>query len=159
MLGESTVRRPGFRIGTWIRLADDQEWSFPDPPAPGVDVQYDALKEALFEAENRDEVLQIELAISILLLSRNYDLKPADFERILDFGDDRIRLRAVQSAVSSAIAARGSGKVGRPTPDAAEPRKKPRASHGQPSLLSTWAIRVKVVLSLLLPPTKWDRSG
>jgi len=127
-------------------MADDQEWSFPDPPQPGVDAQYDALAEARREAEDCAEVLRIELAISILLLSRNYNLTPADYRRIFDFANDCARLSAVQNALSEMISSRPDREPSTPATDEAA-RAGEAGRPGRPtSVLSSWAVLVKTVL-------------
>jgi len=126
-------------------MADDQEWSFPDPPPPGLDAQYDALAEARHQAEDREEVLRIELAISILLLSRNYNLTPADYRRIFDFDDDCARLSAVQSAVSTMICSRSKREPGTPALEQAAPTGESGPTRRPSSLLSSWAVLVKTV--------------
>ncbi len=148
MPGETTLRRPTFRDGNRIRMADDQEWSFPDPPPAGVDAQFDALVEALREAEDHDEVLRIELAISILLLSRNYNLTPADYRRIFDFEGDCARLSAVQTAVSALISSRVNCAASTSAPDDDAPTGRSGATRRGNSLLSSWAVIVKSVLGL-----------
>ncbi|MGO9463950.1 MAG: hypothetical protein ACLQVF_07325 [Isosphaeraceae bacterium] len=127
-------------------MGDDQEWSFPDPPPPGLDAQFDALAEARREAEDRDEVLQIELAISILLLSRNYDLSPADYRLIFDFDDDCARLCAVQTAVSALISSRRNRAAGTSAPEQASPSSRSGATRTRVSLRSSWAVLIKTVL-------------
>jgi hypothetical protein len=131
-------------------MADGCEWSFAHPPDPGVDSQYDTLLASRREAEDRDEALRIELAISILLLGRNYDLSPEEYTRIFDFGDDQLRLRSAQESVSALIA-----RQTRAFEPAAQLCQQPAqtrecgpmgrlASH-----LSSWAVRVKSLLSFL----------
>jgi hypothetical protein len=127
-------------------LADDQEWSFPDPPLPGVDAEYEALLEARREAEDSAEVLRIELAISFYLLSRNYDLTPADYLRIFDFEGDRTRLRSVQTAVSAMLSVRPKQGPGSSGPDQAASRGESARTGRLSTWLCSWAVRVKSVL-------------
>jgi hypothetical protein len=146
MPGEITFRRPTFREGTRIWMADGQQWSFPSPPEPGVDAQYDALAEARRDAEDHDEVLRIELAISMLLLARNYDLSPVEYTRVFDFGDDRDRLRSVQSAISELIASGSAKAVIRHPEQAKTLAREPGRIGRLTSLVSSWAVRVKALL-------------
>jgi len=126
-------------------MADNQEWSFADPPAPGIDAEYDGLFVARREAENCEEVLQIELAISILLLSRNYNLIPADYRSIFDFEDDRERLGAVQAAVSAMIRSR-SRQASVPASDDVLPTGDSGRAGRLASLLSPWVELLKTVI-------------
>jgi hypothetical protein len=126
-------------------MADDQEWSFPDPPERGLDVQFDALADARHEAEDRDELLQIELAISLLLLSRNYDLTPAEYRRIFDFDGDRARLGAVQSAISELICSHSRRERSAPVRVDAAKRGESGQKRKSYSLVSSWARLVKTV--------------
>jgi hypothetical protein len=90
---EDIHRRPGFQSGRSIRLADGQEWVFPAPVTRGTgdaedadiaaDSSYLALLRALEEAEDRAELRRAELALTIHLLGRNYDLGPEDYQRLL----------------------------------------------------------------------------
>jgi hypothetical protein len=104
MADESTLRRPIFREGIWIRMADGQAWLFPRPLAPGLDPEYDATVRGLHEAEDHDEALRFELALGILLLARNYDLSPRDYEEIFGFGTDHAASTAMHAALSEMIA-------------------------------------------------------
>jgi hypothetical protein len=62
---------------------------FPHPPAAGVDRAYDAMIRIHHESEDAAEERRIELAMAILLLSRNYEGKPAEYEAIFSFGADQ----------------------------------------------------------------------
>jgi len=109
MRNELTLRRPDFRPGTPIRLADGQAWTFPAPTAlepinegrasnqrlSHDEAEYDALLAGVLEAEDVPERLRAELALAIHLLGRNYDLDPADFSRVLEFppGDPDLAAR------------------------------------------------------------------
>ena len=146
MTSEATVRLPTFRGGTRLRMADDQEWSFADPPPPGVDAEYDALYQALREAEDRAEVLRIELAISILLLARNYALSPADYRQILSFDDDSARLKEFQLAVAEIIRAQGDRPVVAAAPQSGALPAESRAPGRLRGLFSSWAVLLNIVL-------------
>ncbi len=103
MVEQKVRRRRDFQHGNWVRMGDGQRWMFPHPPAPGTDSAYDALIRCLHEAEDADEALKVELAIGILLLSRNYDPKPDEYEAIFSFGDDQATRSAAQAAISELI--------------------------------------------------------
>src|SRR5262245_36529215 len=97
MRDENALRRPDFLGGIPIRFADDQAWTLPEPPpgAPGekrfldngtgLGPDYEAAVAAVLEAEDEPERLRAELALTILLLGRNYNLAPEDFQALLTF--------------------------------------------------------------------------
>ena len=105
MRDERELRRPDFRPGLPIRLADGQSWTFPDPPdragedTARFDPEYRALVAALLEAEDDVERLRTELALAIHLLARNYDLRPADYAGILEYPPSAPGLGALQRAL------------------------------------------------------------
>jgi hypothetical protein len=103
MMAEKMRRRPCFHAGTWIRMGDGQEWMFPHPPTLGSDREYDALWRCLLESENAAEARRNELALAILLLSRNYDPQPKEYETIFDFGTDPAVQSSAQTAISKLI--------------------------------------------------------
>jgi hypothetical protein len=103
---ERTRRRPRFRPGIGLRLADGQVWTFPMPgepigeagPGPGDREAtwnsrgYREILRAALDAEDEGESFRAELALAIHLLDWNYALDPDDFEELLDdVGDDRRR--------------------------------------------------------------------
>jgi hypothetical protein len=104
MLNEVSRRRPDFRPGPSIRLADGWDWTIPAPPrvtapeAEGFGPDYAATVAALESAEDRTERLRAELALAIYLLSRNYDLTPDDLYALLGFPPDDPALAAMQAA-------------------------------------------------------------
>jgi hypothetical protein len=113
MLDERTRRRADYRLGTGIRLADGQCWTFPAPLVPsGNDpdamtagradlTTYVALIRAVIEAEDRDDRRRCELALAIWLLSYNYDLDPADYQMLLGFAPGSAALARSQEAFST----------------------------------------------------------
>jgi hypothetical protein len=103
MLELKEMKTRDLRPGTWVRMGDGQPWMFPHPPAPGTDAEYEALIRCLLEAEDEDETRRIELALSILLLSRNYDPQPCGYQAIFNFGADRATRLAAQAAISELI--------------------------------------------------------
>lgn len=146
MLGETALRLPGFREGTRIRMSDGQDWSFPNPPEPGLDREFDGLIRAHLEAEDWDEALRIELAISVLLLSRNYALTPADYARIFDFGNDRGTLEEAQSALSRLIASHCERALAYTPIATADRGNEPGWIGKLTALLAAWVVRVKALL-------------
>jgi hypothetical protein len=102
MVAETSRRRSRFQGEAWIRMADEQEWLFTVPQTPGVDADYDALVQGLLEAEDQSEARKFELAIAILLLSRNYQPSPCEYEEILCFGSADAA-RSAQEAISTLI--------------------------------------------------------
>jgi hypothetical protein len=145
MLGEATLRRRDFREGARVRMADGQDWRFPAPPERGLDAQYDALAESLDGAEDRDDWLRIELAISILLLARNYDLKPGDYTSIFDFGNDRFGLERLRSAIGNLIGSRDGDRhrLARVEPETIEGAAYCGWLGRLTSLVASWAVRMK----------------
>jgi hypothetical protein len=91
---EISSRKPSFRQGRRILLADGQHWTFPAPPrdsdwkAMPFGHQYTDLIRAISEAEDSSEQGLAELAFAILLLAHNYDLSSSDYERLLGFVSD-----------------------------------------------------------------------
>jgi hypothetical protein len=101
MLDEKALRKPGFKEGHRIRLADGQEWSFPKPRlifkpkiadgkidfdgGPSFGPEFDDNIEALFGVRRAEppERLRIKFEMAVRLLLTNYDLKPDDFCELL----------------------------------------------------------------------------
>jgi hypothetical protein len=84
-------------------MADRQNWMFPHPPAAGIDREFDAMMRIHHESEDRDDERRIELAMAILLLSRNYDPRPDEYEAIFSFGTDQSARSVAQAAISELI--------------------------------------------------------
>jgi hypothetical protein len=103
MVEEKVRRRTGFQVGRQVRMGDRQNWMFPPPPAPGVDPEYDALVRVHAESEDADDERRIELAMAILLLSRNYDPTPDEYEAIFTFGIDQSAQATAESAISEVV--------------------------------------------------------
>ena len=103
MVEEKVRRRAGFQSGRWVRMGDRQQWMFPPPPAPGIDPEYDALSRILQESEDADDERRIELAMAILLLSRNYDPTPDEYVAIFSFGTDPSAKSTAQAAISEVV--------------------------------------------------------
>jgi hypothetical protein len=103
MVEEKLRRRAGFQLGKWVPMGDRQHWMFPPPPAPGIDRDYDALIRVHRESEDADDERRIELAVAILLLSRNYSPTPGEYEAIFDFGANQSARSAAQAAISEIV--------------------------------------------------------
>jgi hypothetical protein len=120
MIDELALRRPAFVEGVRIRLANGQQWSFPDRPPHPEDQELIALLQAVDEAEDAHERLRGELALAILLLSRNYDLGPDDYQAILGYPQDDPAIAAMQTALHE-LAIRQSRDLPRLSPKSNSP--------------------------------------
>ena len=123
MVDEQARRRATFQEGTRIRLADGQFWSFPGRWSDHADPEYDATFVAIFEAEDVAERLRAELALTILLLSRNYDLTPEQFQELLGFPPDSPSLLEMQRAVHEMVLERARTWTG-PVPGSSPTRSR-----------------------------------
>lgn len=91
MFEEATCRRPGFRAGREIKLADGQLWTFPAPdllPEPGTnhqDDEYMGLLRVVCEAEDRPDRCLAELALAIHLIKLNYELSSSQLQSLFTF--------------------------------------------------------------------------
>ena len=102
LVHERLSRRPSFRDGVKIRLADDQIWTLPAPPKPSEsDIavfgnEYVDIIQAIMEVNDRSEQRLAELAFALFLLGFNYCLSPPDYECLLGFPPDSLELTAAQ---------------------------------------------------------------
>jgi hypothetical protein len=80
-------------------MADGNDWSLPIRSAVCADPEYDELLQVVCEAENRSERLLAELAMTIFLLTRNYNLAPDGLDGLLRFGAGHPGLTSLQQAV------------------------------------------------------------
>jgi hypothetical protein len=102
LVHERLSRRPSFRDGVSIRLADNQFWTLPAAPKPSesrsesFDIEYTDIIHALMEVRDRSEQRLAELALAIFLLGLNYSLSPSDYEFLLGFSPESPELTAVQ---------------------------------------------------------------
>jgi hypothetical protein len=85
MIDERSRRRATFQEGTSIRMADGQNWSLPGLTSDRPDPVLERLLRAVGAPEDGPERLRDELALTILLLSRNYHLSPESYPKILGF--------------------------------------------------------------------------
>lgn len=128
-IDEQSRRRPGWRDGAKIELADGQEWTFPRPRVryvpsdhergfevrSGFGPEYDATIVAYDEAVERGDwpgMVGGQMKIAAFLLRLNYDLTTAELQRLLQFEygpgiEDPIR-RAIMDVASGADAPKAS---------------------------------------------------
>ena len=99
MSSTQAPRRPGFAAGIDVRLSDGATWTLPVYEASRQDAEHAALFAAALEAEDQAEALRVELALLILLLSRNYDLAPDQLAALLTFPPGAPEQSALQTAV------------------------------------------------------------
>lgn len=100
LLDEAALRRPEFRPGRTLTLADGQEWTLPCPdvslipatdPSGAIDIAYqsdfgeefDRKLDDLDKARSIREEAIVLIKLGVDLLRINYDLAPADFPRLL----------------------------------------------------------------------------
>jgi hypothetical protein len=103
MIDEHARRREGFDPGITVEMADGQPWSLPMPSLEDADAELQATLHAVFESEDRAERLRSELALTILLLARNYDLAAEDYQLLLSFAPDDPALSRLQQAVHAMV--------------------------------------------------------
>jgi hypothetical protein len=85
MIDERARRKATFQEGTAVRLADGQHWTLPGLSGDESDPVLEALVLAVNQPEPGPEQLRDELALTIALLSRNYQLAPELYPTILGF--------------------------------------------------------------------------
>jgi hypothetical protein len=104
-MNEHQSRRPSYRKGVNIRLADDQMWTFPAPPKASeassspFGSEYIGLVHAIMESEDASERGLADLAFAIFLLGVNYSLTPSEFEHLLNFTPESSEASIAQSAL------------------------------------------------------------
>lgn len=88
MLNEFALRRPDFRGGLPILLADDRPWALPGPretvPGGTADERTTRLVRWVAEAQSQADQLLGEMALAIHLLALNYNLGPNDYRQLLE---------------------------------------------------------------------------
>jgi hypothetical protein len=126
-------RRSNFGAGVDVRLSDGWVWTLSMPSRS--DPECDALIAAVIEAEDRSEILRAELALTIYLLDKNYDLKPEQFGSLLCFPPDDPALASLQDALHGLVMT-SAGGVQAPASslgeDTSERRRSP--AHARPTL-------------------------
>ena len=107
MIDELICRRPNFRAGREITLADHQQWTFPAPreragsASRDSDDEYVGLLRVVWEAEDLHERRLAELALAIYLIDLNYRLSSAQLEFLFTFRSGSPELAASQQAFSA----------------------------------------------------------
>ncbi len=86
-----------------VRLSDGNCWGLPLRAAVGSDPEYDGLLAAAIEAEDRPQRLRAELALTIFLLDRAYELPPDRLGSLLSFEPESLALIALQTAVHDLV--------------------------------------------------------
>ena len=103
MRHERTARRPEFQEGQWIRFADGRSWSVPLGNPASIDKERDDLFLAIRQAEDQSELLQCELALTIHLLTKNYDLQSTELESLLSFEPEDPALDVLQREIHAYV--------------------------------------------------------
>jgi hypothetical protein len=104
VIDEFLCRRPGFRAGREITLADGQAWTFPAPQSEavstecGADAEYVGLVRIVWEAENIHERYLAELVLAIYLIELNYHLTPTELESLFTYAPGSPELAESQRA-------------------------------------------------------------
>jgi len=98
-LDEVSMRHPSFVKGKGIRLADGQTWWLPERSSDPVDDEYDAVLDLLTQCEDHAETLRAELAMTIFLLKRNYDLALDELCFLLKYRENDSALAKMQEEV------------------------------------------------------------
>jgi hypothetical protein len=107
VVDELSTRRSRFRPGTPIRLANDQEWTFPAPTADSEfavesgEAEYLGLIHALLESEDQGERRLAELALAIFLIGLNYELSSSELASLFTFRPRSHELADSQHAFES----------------------------------------------------------
>src|SRR4051812_9106625 len=85
MIDERIRRRASFQGVTSIQLADGQLWWLPQVSIDSCDPLMYSLLKAVASADNDRERLRDETALTMVLLSRNYELSSEVYPEILGF--------------------------------------------------------------------------
>ncbi|SIO61564.1 hypothetical protein SAMN05444166_6791 [Singulisphaera sp. GP187] len=95
-----------------VRLADGETWDPTVGDPARQDPEFDALLAAAIDVEDHSEALRAELALTIYLLRRNYDLSPDELALLLTFTPDDPALATLQSAIHDLVVERIQGNRG-----------------------------------------------
>jgi len=130
---ELSSRRSLFQPGTPIRLANNQEWTFPAPTTDSefsvefAGPEYLGLLHAVREAEDESEQRLAELALAIFLIGLNYELSSTDLANLFTFQPRSQELAHSQRAFESlardhilSLAGRGEPHLPVPSPSPAQ---------------------------------------
>jgi hypothetical protein len=105
MVDEVISRCSSFSAGRRIQLADGQTWSFPLPTKEWLieswpdRTRYIDLIDSVMESQESSDRCLAELAFGIFLLGQNYQLSPADYQSLLDFGADSTQSNGLRLAL------------------------------------------------------------
>jgi hypothetical protein len=147
MVAEKARRRSQVEVGAWITMADSQEWLFGQPPAPGVDPEYDDLAQALLESHDRHEARRFELAIAILLLSKNYQPSPREYEEIFSFRNDDPAHSSAQQTISTLIWSDLDRRRAQAAPPGRASASRSSRVRTLPGIISTWATHFRSTMA------------
>jgi len=103
MLDERKIRRSGFREGRWVCLSDGRRWALAASDHYESDPECDALLRTIAQAEDKNELLFAELALTIFLLTKNYHLHASDIQSLLQFNTDDPALASLQRDVHAFV--------------------------------------------------------
>jgi hypothetical protein len=88
MIDERICRRASFQEVTSIQLADGQRWWLPELSIDSRDAVLNSLVKAVVCGSNEREELRDDLALAMVLLSRNYQLSPDLYPQLFGFRPD-----------------------------------------------------------------------
>lgn len=142
MIDEKGMRRSEFVEGVKVQLSDGQFWTLASDVDGCEDTRTAGLLELIYQAEDPAEGLRSELALTILLLSRNYHLDSDQLYGLLDFGVDQASRNAHQKHVHQFVV-EPLARSRKYQSQVAQPTKLPFAS-SRPS----WAARLLSAASL-----------
>ena len=145
MVDEEAARRSAFVEGARIVLADGQTWSLSGRWSGRDDPEFDALLRAVFEADDVADQLRSELAMTIVLLSRNYQLGPADYQALLSFPPGASALSTLQRAVHEFVI--DQARKFKDQIDWGRPAYVPPPIRWEPAAPSTWSARLRSLWS------------
>jgi hypothetical protein len=103
ILDENPRREGGSAAGVPVRLTDGRTWVLAARDPGRAEPEYDALLDAVFEAEDRSEVLRAELALTVYLLDRDHGLAPGRLTALLSFPAGDPALAGLQEAVHGLV--------------------------------------------------------
>jgi hypothetical protein len=89
MIDEQICRRASFQEVTSIQLADGQRWWLPELSIDSRDaVLHSLVKAVVCGSDEQEEALRDQLALTMVLLSRNYQLSPDLYPQLFSFEPD-----------------------------------------------------------------------
>jgi hypothetical protein len=100
---ERPARKPDFVGGVHVRLSDGSWRSLPLRDPDKSEPEYDGLLVVICEAEDREERLLGELALTVHLLEHNYAFAPGELADLLSFSREDPALAELQNAVGGLV--------------------------------------------------------